>query len=304
MVQVGILVPTLNAGCKFTELLESIGNQTVSIHRKLVIDSGSSDDTVSLAKKYQFEVLSIDKASFNHGGTRQLAVDYLEDIDIAVYLTQDAILQDEYSVANLIQPFGNKKVGAAYGRQLSHRGASPFATQARLFNYPESSQIRSYADKKTYGMKTAFMSNSFAAYRVSSLQAVGGFPNHVIVSEDMYVAARMLMKNYLIAYAADACAYHSHDYSISQELKRYFDIGVFHSREPWIRQEFGNAEGEGLRFVKEQFIYLYKKNYITSIPQAILANVVKLVGYRLGVYEKYLPKKLQRILSAQSYFFK
>ncbi len=34
-----------------------------------------------------------------------------------------------------------------------------------------------------------------------------------------------------------------------QEMKRYFDMGVFHASEPWIRQELGGAEGEGLKFV-------------------------------------------------------
>ena len=80
----------------------------------------------------------------------------------------------------------------------------------------------------------AFISNSFAAYRVSVLKEVGGFPDDVIFGEDMFVATKMLKAGYKIAYAAGACVYHSHDYSLWQEMKRYFDMGVFHAREPWI----------------------------------------------------------------------
>jgi len=303
MARVGIVIPTLNASDKFIELLDSITIQNAKIDRKLVIDSGSLDNTVYLAEKYQYEVIHIDKVNFNHGRTRQFGVEYLKDVDIVVFLTQDVILYDESSIGNLVASFEDIKVGAAYGRQLPHIGASPLAAQARLFNYPKISQYKCYEDKNKLGIKTAFMSDSFAAYRIARLKAVGGFPQ-VIVSEDMYVAARMLMQGYQIAYVADACGYHSHEYTLWQELKRYFDIGVFQHQEPWIRAEFGEAEGEGLRLVKEQLNYLVANNCIHGIPKAIIANAAKLIGYRLGLYEKYLSLKLKRALSGQSYFFK
>jgi rhamnosyltransferase len=304
MPRVGLIIPTLNAGAKFEGLLESIDSQRIELKRKLIIDSGSNDKTVTIAKEYQYEILHIDKNNFNHGGTRQLGIDNLTDVDIAVFITQDVILYDENSLSNLVAAFDTHKVGAAYGRQLPHVDASPLATQARLFNYPGQSQCKSYKDKHKLGIKTAFMSDSFAAYRIESLKTVGGFPSDVIVSEDMYVAAKMLLQGYQIAYIAEACVYHSHDYTLYQELKRYFDIGVFQHREAWIRAEFGEAEGEGVRLVKDQLIYLYQKNHLTNIPRALIANAMKLIGYRLGVKERYLPLKLKRILSGQSYFFK
>jgi len=304
MLRVGIIILTLNAGKQFIKLLDSISLQQANITRKLIVDSGSADMTVSLAERYLYEVLSIDKASFNHGGTRQLAIDHLKDIDIAVLLTQDVILHGEASISKLVDSFENTKIGAAYGRQLPHVGASPLAAQARFFNYPAVSQYRSYEDKSKLGIKTVFMSDSFAAYRITCLDAVGGFPPNVIIGEDMYVAAKMLLHGYHVAYIADAYAYHSHEYTLWRELKRYFDIGVFQHRESWIRAEFGDAEGEGIRFVKAQLKYLLKNNCIDSIPKAVIATAVKLVGYRLGLYEAYLPIKLKRVLSGQSYFFR
>ena len=302
MLQVGVIIPTLNAGNDFEKLLTSIACQQINIARRLIIDSGSADNTVQLAKHYQYEVLSVDRQTFNHGKTRQLGVDYLKNIDIAILLTQDVILQSETSISKLIAAFENEKVSAAYGRQLPHKNASPLAVQTRLFNYSKESCIKSYEDKNRLGIKTAFMSDSFAAYRIADLQAVGGFP-HIIVNEDMYIAAKLLLRKRRIAYVADACVYHSHDYTLWQELKRYFDIGVFQRREAWIRQEFGEAEGEGLRLVKAQVRYLINKNLFHNIPQAMVANVVKFIGYRLGMYENHLPIKLKKVLSGQHYFF-
>lgn len=56
---------------------------------------------------------------------------------------------------------------------------------------------------------------------------MGGFPEDVIGSEDAYVAARMLLGGYAVRYATTAEVYHSHDYSVLEEFRRYFDIGVF-----------------------------------------------------------------------------
>lgn len=303
MGKVGLVILTLNAGDNFIKLLGSIAIQNANISHTLVIDSGSTDNTVELARKYHYQVISIEKMCFNHGRTRQCALTYLKGIDIVVFLTQDVILYDCNSISNLIKVFEDSKVGAAYGRQLPHQGASQMATQARLFNYPAESQLKKYQDKNILGIKTAFLSDSFAAYSMAALEAVGGFPK-VIVSEDMYVAAKMLIKDYQIAYVADACVYHSHDYTLWQELNRYFDIGVFQAQESWIGAEFGQAEGEGLRLVLNQLNYLAKNNGIWYIPKAILTNMVKLIGYRLGVNERYLPIKVKRFLSGQSYFFK
>ena len=75
----------------------------------------------------------------------------------------------------------------------------------------------------------------------------GWFAEHLISTEDTYAGARMLLAGYTLAYVSDAMVYHSHNYTVFQEFKRYFDIGVFHKKERWILEAFGNAEGTGLR---------------------------------------------------------
>ncbi len=300
--RVGLVVLTLNAEKYLIKLFDSIDRQSYKVDRKLLIDSDSTDSTIELARKYNWEFILIKKSEFNHGDTRQKGLEYFRDMDIVIFITQDIIFAGEDTIFQLVESFTNNKIGAAYGRQIPHANASAIAAQARLFNYPERSKIKSYQDKDKLGIKTAFMSDSFAAYRVKALASVGGFP-HAIVSEDMYVAACLLKKGYIIAYVAEAKVYHSHDYTICQEFKRYFDIGVFQAHESWISEEFGKAEGEGIKLVVNQIKYLYKHN-LFLIPKAMGLNVVKLFGYKLGHCEKYLPNALKKILSGQSYYFK
>jgi rhamnosyltransferase len=156
-------------------------------------------------------------------------------------------------------------------------------------------QVKSIADVPKFGIKTAFMSNSFAAYRRDALEKVGGFPEHVIFAEDMYATAKMLLMGWRVVYAGNAKCRHSHNYTIVEEFERYFDMGVFHAREPWIRQHFGGAGGEGMRFVKSELHFLGLRR-LHVWPSAILRNAVKLLGYKLGQQDAKLPIGLKRKL--------
>src|SRR6201994_2134750 len=96
--KLSVLIPTLNAGEKWIELLESIKNQSIFIHKKIIIDSGSVDNTVAEAVDYGFEVKVISKDDFNHGKVRQQLVDLSGNADICIFLTQDAILATNDSI--------------------------------------------------------------------------------------------------------------------------------------------------------------------------------------------------------------
>ena len=300
-----LIIPTLNAGKNFKKLLEQINSQTLPV-TKLVIDSQSTDNTADLAKSFGFEVLTVARKDFHHGATRQFALEYLlkkNALDVAIFITQDIFLHDEKSLAELVKIFAaDEKVGLCYGRQLPHENATLEAKFLREFNYPAESQLKTFDDRKILGLKVATASNSFAAYRVKNLLEVGGFPSEVILCEDMFVAAKMLIAGYKIFYNADAKVYHSHNYNFVQEFKRYFDIGVFHSREGWIRKTFGSAEGAGKKFVLQKILMLWKNNP-AEIFGAIFRDFAKFLGYRLGRVEKYLPKFICRFLSMHKNYF-
>lgn len=283
-----LCIPVLNAESYLENLLSSIKLQFKQPNELIAIDSSSEDNTVAIFKAAGVQVHVIPRSEFNHGGTRQLAVEIANDADIIVFLTQDAIFAKKDSLENLLAYFKDEKVGAAYGRQLPCRGAGAIGAHARLFNYPAESLVKRMDDALRLGIKTAFISNSFAAYRRTVLMSVGGFPSDTIFGEDTYVAAKMLLAGWKVAYCAEAPVFHSHDYGLIQEFKRYFDIGVFHARESWIRQSFGQAEGEGLRYMRSELNYL-RHNKPLLIPSAILRTLLKLVGYKVGVAEKYLP---------------
>ncbi|VCW29736.1 hypothetical protein BANRA_01604 [Klebsiella pneumoniae] len=98
----------------------------------------------------------------------------------------------------------------------------------------------------------------------------------------MYYAAKAVLAGYKIAYVPSAIVYHSHNYTPIEEFKRYFDIGVFHTDEQWIREKFGNAGGEGKKFIISELRYLIDKNKWMIVPLAMINNFMKFMGYELG----------------------
>ncbi len=300
--RVAVVLPTLNAGQEFARWIQAFKSQTIKPKELLLIDSSSEDNTVEIGQRAGFITHIIKRSEFSHGGTRQMGVSMLPDCDIIIFLTQDAILAEKDSLENLIKPFSDANVGVAYGRQLPHHNANAIEAHARFFNYPDCNETRSQADILTHGIKTSFSSNSFSAWRREALMSVGGFPSHTIQNEDAWVASKLILTGWKIAYCADAPVYHSHGYSLFEEFKRYFDIGVFHKHDSWIRYEFGQAEGEGMKFIKSEYNFL-KAHEPIRIPEAIIRNGLKFIGYKLGQLEKYIPRFFKKTLSSNRAFW-
>lgn len=298
--KLALIVPCYNAEAYLPTLLpilaEWVGRNHVD-RELLFVDSGSNDDTVNILSAARLgRILSIDNVEFDHGGTRAWAVEQVS-AEVVVFMTQDALPIDADAIDTLAAAFFNIKVGAAYGRQLPYEECHLFGKHLRYFNYTDQSYVRTLSDSLCFGIKTAFLSNSFAAYRRSALLDIGNFKSELILGEDSYAGGRLLLAGYKLAYVAEAKVFHSHSYTIFQEFKRYFDIGVFHSMESWLLDTFGKPEGEGMRYIKSEFYLLYAQKAWLLLPVFFMRNSMKWLGYQLGKKYKMLPQSLRPKLS-------
>ena len=103
--RVSIILPTLNASALWDEWVNGMRIQTFAPDLVLVVDSSSDDGTADKARAEGYRVHRIDRKDFNHGGTRQMAIDLLGDTDIAIFLTQDAKLAHKDSIRNILSSF-------------------------------------------------------------------------------------------------------------------------------------------------------------------------------------------------------
>ena len=84
---VSILIPTYNAGPSFGTLLDMLNCQQFRLFEIIVVDSSSTDNTLSIAKSHGAMTLVIPKREFDHGGTRTY-MGKLAKGDVLVYLTR------------------------------------------------------------------------------------------------------------------------------------------------------------------------------------------------------------------------
>lgn len=300
--RVAVLILTWNSERFLDKFPGPLLQQGIKPEQVLIVDSASNDNTVARARSFGFQIHEIPRHAFNHGGTRFLAATLVPWADFLVYTTPDAIMASPETLATILGAFEDPQVGAAFGRQLPHRDADPFARHACAFNYPAQSLVRNYETRKTLGFKTIFLSDSFAAYDRTALEAVGGFPRTVISGEDHYVAAKMMLNGWKTAYVAEACVYHSHNLSLRQLFQRYFDTGVLHAREYWMCETYGEPSGEGLRFVRSEIAWVCKENPLL-LPKVFLRTAAKYLGFQMGRREAMFSNGLkQRMGSFHDYW--
>lgn len=293
--KVSLIIPTYNAEPYISDLLQILQKQTIDFEF-IVIDSSSTDNTVSLLRPHADNIIIIPKTEFDHGGTRTKAAKVASG-EILIFLTQDALPSSANTLVVLCEMILSKEAVAVYGRQLPYEHTNIFGRHLRHFNYSDTSYSRNIEDKEEYGIKTAFFSDSFSAYRKDILEEVEWFKDGLIVGEDMHVISKILMAEHTIAYNADACVYHSHTYTLIEDFKRYFDTGVFHAKESWIPTLFGKAEGEAKRYLLSELSYLIEHHAYVRIPEFFLRNGLKYIGYKLGQNYKSIPDFIVKRLS-------
>jgi rhamnosyltransferase len=278
---VSVIIPTLNAESTVERLLSALNEQTVR-HETIVIDSSSSDKTGEIAEAHGVHLIRIRREDFNHGRTRNLAATWARG-EILVFLTQDAIPLDMLCIENLIKPLSEDSVAASYGRQLPKNDATPTEKFARYYNYPERASMRTWEDVPNLGIKAFFFSNVCSAIRTKQFTGLGRFPEELIMFEDMLFAAQLVKSGYKIAYVPDAKVIHSHDYTWREQFIRYRHAGMSFRDNPWFLR-FGKADGEGLKFLTKEIVFLAQNRMHRWIPCALVESVYKYAGYKAGLH--------------------
>lgn len=270
-----------NAGAGLGATLDALAKQSIWAQSQLVIiDSGSTDATVDVARQYGANVMEIAPKDFDHGSTRNLAAGML-DAEFIIFLTQDAICADDNTLANLIKPLvDDPRVAVSYGAQIPQPGSDPLDAFARRFNYPDTPALKTLADLPRLGIKTYFCSNSCAAYRREIFDQLGGFENGVSTNEDMLFAAKAIHAGYGVYYAAGAKVYHSHAYTLASLFARYRAIGRFFKNHPQLLS--AAPKKEGFTFLTSGLKYFLSRGQFWQACRLIAQAFVKFLAFKVA----------------------
>lgn len=302
-----VIIPVYKADKKLERLLAMLLQQTVRPAKIILMNTEADGYTVEdlrervekVAAKndnralptVEIRIVRVNKKDYDHGGTRNLAVRKYSDGEFFLCMTQDAVPADVFLLEKLLQCFREEEVGAAYARQIPAEWAGFSERFLRLHNYPAESCKKTRADKERLGIKTYMISNACAMYRRSRYEELGGFVTDTIFNEDMIFGASLIEAGDAICYCADARVYHTHNYGLTAQLKRSFDMAVSQTD---YRSVFGrvSSEKEGVRFVKKAAEYCISQHRYGDLFAFLMESVARYIGFFLGKHYKSLPKSM------------
>ena len=236
----------------------------------ICVDSGSKDRTLEIINKFQnkyfchsegavateesqsnalrsftdaqddkggIKIFQILPQEFGHGRTRNLAASKAQG-EFLVFLTQDAISANESWLENIIKPLKEDvEVAGVFGRHLPRKDCDPFQRKS-INDFMESlknnltCQLSGSGDREQEFEKNknklAFFSNVNSAIRRSVWEKIPF--QDVEMGEDQFWAKDILLAGYKKDYAPEAKVYHSHNYGIWNQFKRWFDEYCQHKK--------------------------------------------------------------------------
>lgn len=245
MKKIDIVVPLYNAEKYIDALHKSFHMQDkVKINKIRYVLTESTDNTEKYLLQNKIEYKKIKRNEFSHSLTREKeAMD--SNSDIVVFVTQDVIIKDKLWLYNLIKDIGKNNIVATYSRQITkYNNIEKYTREA---NYPSESKIVSKEDIPKLGLKTFFFSDACSAIDTNIFKKLNGYDGKKLpISEDMYIAYKIINNDYKIKYCADSVVYHSHNFTLKEVYDRYKLTGKFFKENSYLDNYGTNKSGGGL----------------------------------------------------------
>jgi glycosyltransferase involved in cell wall biosynthesis len=207
---VSLVIRCYNEEQHIGRLLSGLMQQTVPAPEIIVVDSGSTDATLSIAARYPVQIISIRPEQFSFGyslnvGCRAASNEHIVIASAHVY----PVYQDW--LERLLVPFADPQVALVYGRQRGNE-VTKYA-EHRVF-------ARWFPEQSNSWQETPFCNNANAAIRRSVWEHLP-YDETLTGLEDIDWANRAMQRGYRIAYAADAEIVHVHNETPRRIYNRY-----------------------------------------------------------------------------------
>lgn len=207
-----IVIRTLNEAEYLDDLLKMIARQQTGEldHEVVLIDSGSTDDTVEIARRHGCRVTTISKQEFSFGRSLNRGCDFAKG-EILVFISGHCIPVDDHWLLNLCRPVMEGKVAYSYGRQVGDDDS--YFSERRIFAkyYPETSAV----PQEGFFCNNANSALSRAAWEHHR------FDEELTGLEDMALAKVLVNEGEKVGYVAEASVFHHHNETWAKVRRRF-----------------------------------------------------------------------------------
>lgn len=205
-----IVIRAYNEERHIGRLLEGIRQQTIKDVEVILVDSGSTDATVSVAESFGAKIVHIPSAEFTFGrslnfGVREAGSEFIVIASAHVYPVYPDWLE------TLLRPFQDEKVALTYGKQRGYEGSK--FSEHQIFH-------QWYPDVGNFDQATAFCNNANSAIR-KKLWEQHAYDETLTGLEDLEWGKWAKGQGFKIAYAAEAEIIHIHNETPRGVYNRY-----------------------------------------------------------------------------------
>jgi len=207
-----IVIRAKNEAEDIGDTLDCIFHQlSVPRFEVIVVDSGSTDRTVEIARQFPTQIIEIRPESFTYGRALNIGIAAASG-EVVVALSAHALPTSKTWLASLIEPFKDPSVGGVYGRHVPRSNATPF----ELFGMWISGVTSDRPRRQTRDMM--FSNANGAARRHLALEHP--FDETLPGAEDLAWADWIVRHGWVVCYQPTAAVYHSHGESLGKLLRR------------------------------------------------------------------------------------
>jgi glycosyltransferase involved in cell wall biosynthesis len=207
---ISVVIRAYNESQHIGRLLTGIEQQTIRDVEVIVVDSGSTDETVQIATRYRAKIVHIQPEEFTFGRSLNYGVAAASG-EIIVNVSAHCYPVYPDWLAQLTQPFEDPQVAVSYGKQRG--GETNWYSERQFFRkyFPDISQPR---------QGHPYSHNANAAVR-RALWEQQPYNENVTGLEDLAWSSWAFEQGHAIAYVAEAEVIHLHDETPVQVHNRY-----------------------------------------------------------------------------------
>jgi rhamnosyltransferase len=215
LVNCSIVIRAYNEERHIGRLLEGLCQQTLKDVEIILVDSGSTDGTVSIAESFGAQIVRIPPDEFTFGRSLNLGV---RAVTRELVVIASAHVYPVYPdwLESLLRPFEEENVALTYGKQRGPESAHFSEQQIYHQWYPDASKPR---------QSTAFCNNANAALR-RGLWEKNPYDETLTGLEDLAWGTWAKQQRYNIAYVAEAEIIHVHNETPKGVFNRYRREGM------------------------------------------------------------------------------
>lgn len=230
-VDVSVVLPTKNAGDGFVYLLEMLtkqkGFRRIEI---IVVDSGSSDDTIRTAKRYNAVVINIPSERFSHSYARNLGAEKATG-QYLLFTVQDALPPSETWLNELFEALKRNDVAAVSCIEAAREDADLFYraiswNHYRFLEVSDTDRILSLPEKPTpITLRKNGQLSDIACLIARDVLLRYRFAGNY--AEDLDLGIRLIGDGHRLAFLSSTKVLHSHNRPASYHLKRFYVDTLF-----------------------------------------------------------------------------